>query len=108
MEVDKSSLCDISIPPANKVKRDAEVWLADGNCVVVSKDTAFRVYQGILSLHSEVFHDLFSLGNPCSGDTMDGCPVVQVTDEARDLRRLFLVICCGKKYVSIFNVGHRI
>ena len=101
MELSKSGHPNTAAPTPSPrtntgVNRDADVWLADGNCVVVAKDTAFRVYKGILSLHSQLFRDLISLPNS-SGDTMDGCPIVMVPDDPRDLRCLFLVLCCGKE-----------
>ncbi len=102
MEVAKSAHPDPT--PATGVNRDADVWLADGNCVVVANNIAFRVYKGILSLHSEFFRDLFSLPNSSSSETMDGCPVVTVTDDPRDVRCLFLVLCCGKKYVFLYMI----
>ena len=83
--------------------RDPEVWLSDGNIVVVSRNVAFRVHKSILSHHSEIFHDLFSLpdqGDKGVDEMMDGCPVVRLdSDEPEDLQRLFLVLCCGKKCV---------
>ncbi|KAM5541917.1 hypothetical protein V8D89_004227 [Ganoderma adspersum] len=101
MELSKSVHPDPTPTPSGTsgVNRDADVWLTDGNCVVVAKDTAFRVYKGILSLHSELFRDLFSLPNSSSGnDMMDGCPTVTVADDPRDIRCLFLVLCCGKDF----------
>ena len=91
-------------PPANifEIKRDEQVWLTDGNIVVVAADTvAFRVHKSVLALRSGVFGDLFSLPNADEAkmETMDGCPVVRVSDAPDDIRRLFLVLCCGKKYV---------
>ena len=109
MELSKSVQPLNTTPPpsrtmADGVSRDADVWLADGNCVVVAKNTAFRVYKGILSLHSELFRDLFSLPNSgSSSDMMDGCPTVTVADDPRDIRCLFLVLCCGKEYVSALS-----
>lgn len=88
----------------SEVRRDEEVWLSDGNIVVVAdKTVAFRVHRSILSLRSEIFRDLFSLPNADAAtvETMDGCPVVPVSDSPDDIRRLFLVLCCGKKYVSV-------
>ncbi|KAI1787710.1 hypothetical protein LXA43DRAFT_1028036 [Ganoderma leucocontextum] len=100
MEVTNSGHCGISVPPdtTDGVTRDVDVWLADGNCVVVANNFAFRVYKGILSLHSDLFRDLFSLPNSSNSDMMDGCPIVTVTDDPHDIRCLFLVLCCGKDF----------
>ncbi|KAI0713854.1 hypothetical protein C8Q76DRAFT_471443 [Earliella scabrosa] len=74
----------------HEADRDPEVWLSDGNIVVVSRNVAFRVHKSVLSHHSDVFRDLFSLPDQGVDEMMDGCPV--------DLQRLFLVLCCGKNY----------
>ncbi|KAI1787711.1 hypothetical protein LXA43DRAFT_1097993 [Ganoderma leucocontextum] len=48
-------------PQDNTVAKDPEVWLSDGNIVFISQNTVFRVHMSVLSLHSEVFRDLFLL-----------------------------------------------
>ena len=91
-----------SNPPICEIKRDEEVWLAHGDLIVVGADTvAFRVHKSTLALRSGVFGDLFSLPNADEAkmETTDGCLVVRVSDAPDDIRRLFLVLCCGKKYV---------
>ncbi|PIL33295.1 hypothetical protein GSI_04745 [Ganoderma sinense ZZ0214-1] len=87
-------------------RKDEEVWLSDGNIVVIAAgEVAFRVHKSILSLRSEVFCGLFSLPDADQGaaETMDGAPIVHVSDSPDDIRRLFLVICCGKNYY--YNAG---
>ncbi|PIL33281.1 hypothetical protein GSI_04731 [Ganoderma sinense ZZ0214-1] len=87
--------------PASGLEKDDEVWLSDGSIVVVAADNiAFRVHKSTLSLRSEIFRALFSLPNAdeASAETMDGCPVVRVSDTSSDIRHLFLVLCCGKNY----------
>ena len=84
-------------------QKDEEVWLSDGSIVVVTADNvAFRVHKSILSRRSEVYNDLFSLPNAdaAMAETMDGCPVVRVSDSSVDIRHLLLVLCCGKKCVA--------
>ena len=83
-----------------KVKRDETIWFLDGNIVLQAGGVAFRVYQGILALNSEVFADLFSVPQPQSIDTLDQCPVVHLPDSADDLRHLLRVIFIDRKYVS--------
>ena len=98
---DKQRLTECNVDGIlGNVTRDTDVWLPDGNIVVVARNTAFRVHKSILAIHSEVFRDLFLLPPPTPNDeTMDGCPIVWVSDDPTHLRRLFLVLCCGKKYV---------
>ncbi|KAI0713844.1 hypothetical protein C8Q76DRAFT_651029 [Earliella scabrosa] len=86
---------------APAVERHPEVWLSDGNIIVVSRQVAFRVHKSILSHHSEIFRDLFSLPDQGADEMMEGCPVVRLdADDPIDLQRLFLVLCCGKNYYS--------
>ncbi len=85
------------------IQKDEQVWFSDGNIVIVAANKfAFRVHKCILSLRSEVFRDLFSLAyaEAATAEVMDGCPVVHLTDSPEDIRHLFLVLCCGKKYVT--------
>ena len=56
-----------SLDPANVhclINRDSEVWFGDGNIVVVAQNTAFRFHKSVVSLHSSVFRDLFSIPQP--------------------------------------------
>ncbi len=88
--------------PTCGLRKDGEVWLSDGSIVVVAADNvAFRVHKSTLARRSEIFRDLFSLPNAdaATAETMDGCPVVYVSDSSDDIRHLFLVLCCGNKYV---------
>lgn len=60
------------------------VWFDDGNIVFVAEGTAFRVYRGILSRNSDVFHDMFTVPQPPDEDKWEGCDVVHFTDSAAD------------------------
>ncbi|KAI9067754.1 hypothetical protein FKP32DRAFT_1754978 [Trametes sanguinea] len=75
-------------------ERDHQVWLKDGNIILVAnRAIAFRLYKELLSCHSDFFKDMFSLARPgaCPEDMMDGCPVIHVPDQP-DVLRLFLLI----------------
>lgn len=85
--------------------RDSEIWFDDGNIIVIAQQTAFRFHRGVLSRHSVVFKEL--LGIPSSStsdsgipDSMEGCPVVHVTDTACDFKRLLCAIYDGMRYVA--------
>ncbi|KAM5541948.1 hypothetical protein V8D89_004258 [Ganoderma adspersum] len=86
---------------AHSPQRDKDVWLSDGNIVAIAeKKVAFWVHKSILSLRSEIICDLFSLpdGDAATTETMDGCPVVHISDSPNDIRGLLLVLWCGKNY----------
>ncbi|TCD68728.1 hypothetical protein EIP91_010012 [Steccherinum ochraceum] len=62
-----------------------EVWLDDGNVVLVAERTAFKVLKSILSLHSEVFRDMFTIPQPADAEMWEGCAVVHLQDSKKDL-----------------------
>ena len=54
----------------------------DGNILLVIDTTGFRVHRSILSLHSEVFQDMFSIpGMEGHSELIDGLPVVRLLDD---------------------------
>ncbi|TFK85564.1 hypothetical protein K466DRAFT_664419 [Polyporus arcularius HHB13444] len=103
--------------------RDSQVWLQDGNTILVSEDyIAFRVHLGTIAHRSDVFRELFALPRSVHEENMDGCPVIRLHDSSTDLRHLLLVLCCGRNYYysrdhfqcvpfsvleSLIRVGHK-
>ncbi|KAJ7749937.1 hypothetical protein B0H16DRAFT_1318971 [Mycena metata] len=61
------------------------LWFDDGTLVLQAGNWAFRVYGGFLAQRSPVFHDMLQFPQPVDCDTMDSCPVVQLSDDKRDL-----------------------
>lgn len=87
--------------------RDPDLWLEDGNVVIVAQDTAFRVHRGLLSRHSEVFSGLFTLAQPddqALTERYDGCPVVRVPDSSHDFRHLLRALYDGLRCVLFGEV----
>ena len=65
---------------ANDIQRDPDLWLEDGNVVIVANSTtAFRVYKGLLGQVSAVFEEMFKF-KPDPGEVSDICPAVHVPD----------------------------
>ncbi|PIL26456.1 hypothetical protein GSI_12214 [Ganoderma sinense ZZ0214-1] len=84
---------------SSNLKRDPDLWLEDGNIVLVAGDVAFRIYRGLLTKQSTVFSDMFATGNPVAEDEhLDDCPVVRLPDGPSDLKHLlhFLVPSTGR------------
>ncbi|KLO06118.1 hypothetical protein SCHPADRAFT_861672 [Schizopora paradoxa] len=51
------------------------LWFSDGNVVLATDKYLFKVYKGLLSMHSSVFRDMFELpnvGRSSAGDIDDG------------------------------------
>ena len=76
------------------------LWFNDGSVVVVAESTGFRVHSSLLSRHSTVFRDLFSLPQPIhAAEHVDGCPAVRVSDDAEDMAYFLRAIYDGRQYV---------
>ncbi|KAJ7094272.1 hypothetical protein C8R44DRAFT_645397 [Mycena epipterygia] len=80
-------------PPAKRQHQDvdiarSEIWLPDGNVVLQAHDTQFRVHWGVLSLHSSVFRDIQGLPQPPEQPSVEGCPVVELSDSVEDVNNL--------------------
>lgn len=78
--------------------RDAEFWFDDGTVVLVARDIGFRIYKGILTKNSPVFHDMFSFPQPQASTSppslsaaADPCPIVYLPDSPEDLRHILRV-----------------
>lgn len=75
-----------------------KLWFQDGNVVITTADLAFKLHRGVLSLHSEVFRDMFDAPHTGQGDeTREGCPVVRVTDCGEDLAYFLTLLYDGAK-----------
>ncbi|EPT05740.1 hypothetical protein FOMPIDRAFT_33876, partial [Fomitopsis schrenkii] len=79
-----------------------EVWLNDGNVVIGAETTAFRVHRSVLSLHSDVLRDMFTLPPPTDDgqEMMEGYPVVRVSDMAADMRHMLKALYGGSEMLS--------
>ncbi|KAF7370408.1 BTB domain-containing protein [Mycena sanguinolenta] len=79
--------------PATKRQRTEEVsitmcselWFSDGNVVLQAGNTQFRVHWGILAHNSLVFHEMQELLQPPEHPGIEGCPVVELSDDAEDV-----------------------
>jgi len=70
----------------------SKYWFEDGNVVLQTENTLFRVHRSILSRHSEVFKDTFAMPQPPSeaNECIEGCPVtvVPLSDTAEDMNNM--------------------
>ena len=82
-----------------KLKRHAEFWFDDGNIVLVARNTAFRIYRGLIASQSTVFSDMLVSSCASADETFDGCPTVQLSDSPEDLTHFLraLVPCSQKR-----------
>jgi len=82
---------DAEPPLSNSdITKSAEFWFHDGSVVLQAQSTQFRVHMTVLSLHSTVFRDMFSMPQPAEAElTIEGCPIVHVSDTAQDVGFMF-------------------
>ncbi|KAJ6519012.1 hypothetical protein C8R45DRAFT_1204280 [Mycena sanguinolenta] len=64
------------------------VWFSDGNVVLQVRNIQFCVHWGVLALHSSVFRDMRRRPQPHGEPNVDGCPVMQLSDNPTDVEYL--------------------
>jgi hypothetical protein len=64
------------------------LWFNDGTWTLKAgmASSSFRVYGGLLAAHSPVFHDMLEFPQSEDAPTVDGWPVVLLSDAENDLR----------------------
>src|ERR1700761_655826 len=87
---------DADIPPSSKRQRtdsDSEsatpisrskIWMPRGDIILQTQSTQFRINCDILAQQSPIFRDMFSIPQPVNEPTIDGCPIVHLSDAAKD------------------------
>lgn len=111
---DTPSASDTSQDTSEPVlRRHKELWFSDGSIILRAQDVLFRVHMSQLSRRSLLFHDMFTLpqapfhppGSSSHGqsqdanDMIEGCPVIELFDNAEDLSNLLFALYDGP-YVS--------
>ncbi|KAH8828657.1 hypothetical protein DL96DRAFT_1814015 [Flagelloscypha sp. PMI_526] len=80
-------------PPAHSPR--GQPWFHDGNLILQSNDgIRFKIYRGLLELHSTVFADMLSLPQPAKQELAEGCPLVVLSDSGMELT-IFLQLMVG-------------
>ncbi|KAF7299615.1 Amidohydro-rel domain-containing protein [Mycena chlorophos] len=64
-------------------------WYSDGNVVLMSEDTAFKVFKGLIAQHSPKLRDKIE-NRAC--EHIDGCPAIVLDDATTDLAHFLGVI----------------
>ena len=63
--------------------------MPDPNLIIRSSDLVnFRIHKPVLAMTSPFFRNLLSLPQPSDGETIDGLPVIQLSEDAELLRSL--------------------
>lgn len=71
----------------------SEIWFDDGSVVLQAENTQFRVHRSMLSRHSEVFRDMFTMPHPAGEALVEGCPLVCLPmDSAEDVKNMLTAL----------------
>ena len=92
---------EASIPLSNIGSRHPTLWFEDGNVILATAETIFRVHSGFISLHSPVLRDqLEELLSSKAPKRLEGQPVLRVDAQGAHLALLLRILYDGgKRYV---------
>ncbi|KAJ7188739.1 hypothetical protein C8R46DRAFT_1157655 [Mycena filopes] len=65
---------------------------SDGSVVLQAQDTQFRVHFGVIAQQSSVFREMQGLPQPPDEPTVEGCPIVELQDDASDVKNLLVAV----------------
>jgi hypothetical protein len=76
------------------------VDLPDANFIIRSSDNVnFRVHQSVLAMASPFFRDLLSLPQPSDSESVDGLPMVQLSEDSELLNSLVSMLYPGRPVI---------
>lgn len=79
-------------------KKHSSLWFDDGNVVLRAQRTLFCVHRSMLSRHSDIFRDIFTVPQPPEGsEKFDNKPVVELHDSPIELADFLDVLYNGMK-----------
>ncbi|KJA26651.1 hypothetical protein HYPSUDRAFT_198909 [Hypholoma sublateritium FD-334 SS-4] len=85
------------------IARSTRFWFDDGNVILQSENTQFRVHRSILATHSEIMKNCFSFVQPDDAPAVDGCPLVLMPDSAKDIDNLCAILY-GMYHVDVDGI----
>lgn len=84
--------------PGQVISRSS-MWLDDGSIILHAENTQFRVHRSVLAMNSTVFQDMFGIPQPQREPTVDGCPIVHLSDSAQEVEHVLNALY--KRYALI-------
>jgi hypothetical protein len=78
--------------PSDTTPIRSKIWMQYGDIILQAESTQFRINRDVLAKQSSVFRDIFSLPQPPNEPTIEGCPIVHVSDTAKDWELLLEVL----------------
>ncbi|KAJ7185853.1 hypothetical protein C8R46DRAFT_882121 [Mycena filopes] len=73
-----------AVPHSNPAPVRSKIWMPYGDIILQAESTQFRLNRDVLARQSSVFKDMFSIPQPPNEPTIEGCPIVHVSDTAMD------------------------
>lgn len=98
-----------SASSANKgIYLDSEkVWFADGNVILQTSTTRYRVHRTVLAAHSSIFKDMFEVSQPDEqSEMLDACPVIHVSDSTEDWDEFLPLLYHLRRYGISSSTSH--
>ncbi|KAJ6498989.1 hypothetical protein C8R45DRAFT_1071625 [Mycena sanguinolenta] len=85
--------------------RDPNFYFEDGNIVLSARDTDdcivyFRVHRSILTKHSPVFKDMFTMPLPQNEDQYDGAPLVEMAGDSANALQSLIALLYDPEFLS--------
>ncbi|KAJ7175359.1 hypothetical protein C8R46DRAFT_1188833 [Mycena filopes] len=80
--------------------RSEAYWFDDGNIILQVESTQFRLTKSMLSMHSSVFRDMFTMPLPKDEPRIENCPVVVLSGDTVQDWVLFLGVLYPKAYTD--------
>ncbi|TDL16673.1 hypothetical protein BD410DRAFT_888260 [Rickenella mellea] len=75
--------------PFEDRKRHPKLWFDDGNIILTTNLSIFRVHRSILAMNSSVFADMLSIPQPDTACiAFGGLPIVELSDDDEDFTHL--------------------
>ncbi|KAJ6555049.1 hypothetical protein DFH09DRAFT_987905 [Mycena vulgaris] len=102
LDPDTQSNRNTPTPPIG-YHRVEELWFQDGTLVLEAGNALFRIYSGLLARESPIFRDMLRIPQPDDAEAIDGCPVVHLSDDSRDLESFLKAIFDYKFFLSFPN-----
>jgi hypothetical protein len=96
-------------PIVESEKTPSEIWFSDGNIILEAGNKRFKVHRAVLSMHSPVFKDMFTLPKSLETETIENdIPLVILQDAGMDVEymlREFYGCRCVVAALNVFDVS---
>ncbi|KAF5321589.1 hypothetical protein D9619_000365 [Psilocybe cf. subviscida] len=82
-------------------QKTLQFWFGDGNIILQTQTTQYRIHRGVLSFQSSMFENMFAMPQPEQSAqlSLQGCPVFPVTVSAEDWDALLGLLYNMERYI---------